>query len=237
MHILAIFLWLVAPADAPLRLYPTAPPPPAVAAAPYKSRRAKTPSPTPTPLHSHAALRKPTAKSNPNPEPVGSGRRSRERAPRGSRESRGGRDHGAGDLAATPSSRRRFPRRNRRRSFAAAGAAPRRWPMQVETAAVRLPFSVGAGFRLPVAVSGGTVFAVWYYDTAAKPVVNLPLLFRITDALDSRGLVHRFPWQKKKLSCVTMLHHLSFLRKGTCCGFDWTPRDGACSFHQSCLAY
>lgn len=198
MHILAISLWLVAPADAPLRLYPTAPPPPAVAAAPYKSRRAKTPSPTPTPLHSHAALRKPTAKSNPNPEPVGSGRRSRERAPRGSRESRGGRDHGAGDLAATPSSRRRFPRRNRRRSFAAAGAAPCRWPMQVETAAVRLPFSVGAGFRLPVAVSGGTVFAVWYYDTAAKPVVNLPLLFRITDALDSRGLVHRFPWQKKK---------------------------------------
>lgn len=166
MHILAISLWLVAPADAPLRLYPTAPPPPAVAAAPYKSRRAKTPSPTPTPLHSHAALRKPTAKSNPNPEPVGSGRRSRERAPRGSRESRGGRDHGAGDLAATPSSRRRFPRRNRRRSFAAAGAAPCRWPMQVETAAVRLPFSVGAGFRLPVAVSGGTVFAVWYYDTA-----------------------------------------------------------------------
>jgi hypothetical protein len=26
--------------------------------------------------------------------------------------------------------------------------------MQVETAAVRLPFSVGAGFRLPVAVRG-----------------------------------------------------------------------------------
>jgi hypothetical protein len=63
-------------------------------------------------------------------------------------------------------------------------------------------------------------------NAAAKPVVNLPLLFWMTDALDSRCLVHRFPWFKN----FPAQHRFSFLRKATRRGFDWTPRDSACAF-------